>query len=148
MKEHNFKLGDRVRVVEMAISGDVVVGTIGFITAVLLYGGDVTVSVGEVGANFFYGNSGGKLELVYPNPPHKHHDLIIAWAKGAEIEAKNYFDKWEYVTVPTWRVGSTYRVKPSNIKSPKDLEVDRIEEEMRIISEKQLKLAEDLANLK
>jgi hypothetical protein len=45
--------------------------------------------------------------------PHKHKDLIIAWANGAEIE---YFDfvakEWRVTSSPWWEESSIYRVKP------------------------------------
>lgn len=45
--------------------------------------------------------------------PHKHAELIKAWADGAEIE---YFSKttleWCLITVPTWADNAEFRVKP------------------------------------
>ncbi len=46
--------------------------------------------------------------------PHKHAELIKAWADGAEIE---YFDdaynEWELVSqTPAWLSGTKYRIKP------------------------------------
>jgi hypothetical protein len=61
MKE--FKLGDKVRVLEMAIGGDVLVGTTDFITWVDSGG---SVEVGNGVYNYFLGTNGGKLELVKP----------------------------------------------------------------------------------
>ena len=152
MKEHNFKVGDKVRVVEKATHGDIEVGVEGVLTEARPFG---DVRLGRSGAGFFYGDDGGKLELVkdeYPNPPHKHRDLIIEWAKGADIEFNSLARNGKWVAcqhTPVWEVTTNYRITaPKVLKSPKDLEVYRIEEEMRIISEKQLKLAEDLANLK
>ncbi len=44
---------------------------------------------------------------------HKHCDLIIAWAEGAEIEVLQKDDhKWMKLTSPQWNIGSTYRIKP------------------------------------
>ncbi len=42
---------------------------------------------------------------------HKHADLIIAWAKGAEIQTKNYNGTWASV-VPHWYENEEYRIKP------------------------------------
>ena len=70
--------------------------------------------------------------------PHKHRDLIIAWANGAEIEAMDYTNgKWYCCHNPTW-CREDYRIKPS--KSPKQLEKERIQKEMG-------KLAKDLEEL-
>ena len=47
------------------------------------------------------------------NKPHKHKDLIIAWANGAEIE---FFDPgedaWTCVENPCWDNAIQYRIKP------------------------------------
>ena len=48
---------------------------------------------------------------------HKHADLIIAWANGAEIqkERKHFSDTpafWEDDHNPTWRKEDNYRLKP------------------------------------
>lgn len=45
--------------------------------------------------------------------PHKHAELIKAWADGAEIEWK-YYDKAEWVLCkkPVWREQVEYRIKP------------------------------------
>lgn len=48
------------------------------------------------------------------NKRHKHADLIIAWANGAEIQA--YRDgtwiDWDSPYGPTWDPGILYRIKP------------------------------------
>jgi hypothetical protein len=44
---------------------------------------------------------------------HVHHDLIVAWAKGAKIEFWNDSkDRWENSSTPQWTVSSLYRIKP------------------------------------
>lgn len=46
---------------------------------------------------------------------HKHADVIIAWANGAEIEARSSTDrKWVVTCNPTWWEDVEYRVKPVN----------------------------------
>ena len=45
--------------------------------------------------------------------PHKHAELIKAWADGAQIE--RYFeatDEWVHHKTPAWSESSVYRVKP------------------------------------
>ena len=43
--------------------------------------------------------------------PHKHAELIKAWADGAEIEV--YLDdEWRYTTSPSWANDHKYRIKP------------------------------------
>ena len=46
---------------------------------------------------------------------HKHYELIMAWANGAEIE---YLSKngngasWKYIEFPAWSEDKEYRIKP------------------------------------
>ena len=42
---------------------------------------------------------------------HKHYDLIVAWANGAEIEHLTN-DGWENINAPRWLNSATYRIKP------------------------------------
>ena len=45
--------------------------------------------------------------------PHKHRDLIIAWAFGAEIEVKLLrTNRWEETSDPSWNDEYEYRIKP------------------------------------
>jgi len=65
---------------------------------------------------------------------HPHHDLIVSWARGAEIE---FFHKelkvWKYCK-PAWNVGDQYRIKPDNSETIAKLEgkhaalLDQLEE--------------------
>ena len=43
--------------------------------------------------------------------PHKHAELIKAWADGAEIEVRDS-SEWQETTTPTWRCYFEYRIKP------------------------------------
>lgn len=44
---------------------------------------------------------------------HKHADVIVAWANGAEIEIKNDNGEWEpKVYTTTWENWREYRIKP------------------------------------
>lgn len=83
-------------------------------------------------------------EVEYPNPPHKHKDLIIAWANGADIEFwSEVCQGWKEICKPTWTEDFNYRIKP---KQPS--EIEKIEIEMRELSEKQKELADKLSKLK
>ena len=46
--------------------------------------------------------------------PHKHHDLIVAWAKGAKIQVKSAHLGWQDVLNhnPAWDEDTDYRIKP------------------------------------
>ena len=69
----------------------------------------------------------------YPNPPHKHRDLIIAWANGAKIECLGFGDTWDIVENPNWK-SDHYRIKPT--KSKQQLEIESIENEMRKLADR------------
>ncbi len=46
--------------------------------------------------------------------PHKHAELIKAWADGAEIEYFNGYqwEKWSVNASPSWYENNEYRIKP------------------------------------
>jgi hypothetical protein len=45
--------------------------------------------------------------------PHKHADIIKAWADGAKIEFWNEaICEWKDALTPTWRLNRKYRIKP------------------------------------
>ena len=47
------------------------------------------------------------------NKPHKHAELIKAWAEGAEIEwYDEYHSQYFNCTNPNWRDNTEYRIKP------------------------------------
>ena len=47
------------------------------------------------------------------NKPHKHSELIKAWANGAEIQIKrDGHAHWEDIDHPIWRTDAIYRIKP------------------------------------
>ena len=45
------------------------------------------------------------------NKPHKHAELIKAWADGAEIECFSEGD-WYQTSFPSWYEDREYRIKP------------------------------------
>lgn len=48
------------------------------------------------------------------NKPHKHAELIKAWADGAEIQWRwgHINDEWETTTTPYWQSDCEFRIKP------------------------------------
>lgn len=49
------------------------------------------------------------------NKPHKHAELIKAWADGAEIEFfSKMHNEWQQISVssPSWFIDIEYRIKP------------------------------------
>ena len=49
--------------------------------------------------------------------PHKHAEIIKAWADGADIQVY-HIDKWMDVTCPVWLEAYKYRIKPEPKKPP------------------------------
>lgn len=48
--------------------------------------------------------------------PHKHRDVIIAWANGEAIEWKSNVGTWVYVKHPDFVEHYEYRIKPKRVK--------------------------------
>lgn len=46
------------------------------------------------------------------NKPHKHAEVIKAWADGAPVQFKGQNGKWQDIAAPTWGEAYEYRVKP------------------------------------
>jgi len=47
--------------------------------------------------------------------PHKHAELIHAWADGAKIEFRwDVCDDWRRITAPRWDQTGDYRIKPES----------------------------------
>lgn len=44
--------------------------------------------------------------------PHKHAEVIKAWADGAEIQSKDASGNWRDRVYPEWSISLEYRVKP------------------------------------
>ena len=53
------------------------------------------------------------------NQPHKHKDMIIAWANGEEIEYRDpdTSSEWKPIKGPSWLPDIEYRVKPDTKES-------------------------------
>lgn len=65
---------------------------------------------------------------------HKHHDLIIAWAKGAKVQFKCKVDnKWhDVVNGYSWHDSYEYRIKPKASQK----EISELESQIKELSEK------------
>ena len=66
---------------------------------------------------------GGVPVAIYPNPPHKHRDLIIAWANGAEIGYESA-GRLSRTKNPSWDPLCTYGVIT---KTPLEIEIEKLE---------------------
>lgn len=51
------------------------------------------------------------------NKPHKHAELIKAWADGAEIEYFNTNGSWYPLAFPQWDTNIFYRIKKNTVKT-------------------------------
>lgn len=115
-----FKKGDRVRRVRL----------VAYHRGMQVGDEDVVKSVEEDGAltlrKYGDGHHAANFELVtsaYPNPPHKHAELIKAWADGAEVETDDGIGKWRVLptggSCPTFKPHHNYRMKPYNPNAEK-----------------------------
>ena len=80
-----------------------------------------------------------RFRVVDTSKHHKHHDSIVAWAKGAEIETQcPVSTRWKSVTNPCWFKTYRYRIKPT---SPTELEL--LEEKYKELGDAITKLKEN-----
>jgi hypothetical protein len=59
------------------------------------------------------------------NKPHKHAEMIKAWADGATIQIRNHGDVWYTFppgVAPIWEAVHEYRVKPQPHKWQKEMD--------------------------
>jgi len=80
----------------------------------------------------------------YPNPPHKHADIIKAWADGAEIQ-KQVLGEWVNITLPrglcpNFKSGHIYRIKPDELRA-KEIELKEAEKEVARIKAEMKRLS-------
>lgn len=71
----------------------------------------------------------------YPNPPHKHKDLIVAWLLGADIQYCDGESSWHDIEYPSWYEKEEYRIKPSEEITTKQ-EIKEIREQMEKLANK------------
>ena len=70
----------------------------------------------------------------YPNPPHKHAELIKAWADGAQIQSCSAHYDWRDTVNPSWIDGVEYRIKPE--KSEREIQIEELEKQARELADK------------
>jgi hypothetical protein len=71
--------------------------------------------------------------------PHKHYQVIMAWARGAKIQVRDYDNTWKNWNLdasPPWDERFEYRIKPEPID---------IDYKMKNMKEEALKIANELA---
>ena len=135
MSKREFKVGDRV-VFEKYCSGECYKGGAGVITHLNSRGfAKVLMNSGYQSGDL---KAEAYLELKkpqHPNPPHKHAELIKAWADGAEIQCKHWRDdRWLDLNVaPVWGEKYSYRIKPATDNTK---EISSIRKEMEELSKR------------
>tara|TARA_R110000824_G_scaffold344886_2_gene531578 strand:- start:1448 stop:1849 length:402 start_codon:yes stop_codon:yes gene_type:complete len=101
-----FKVGDKIRRKDGATfsNGKKVVTVSG------IDQGDTWLK--ETGSRVFISSlSSYELASDYPNPPHKHAEIIKAWADGAEVQLCSA-GTWYVVPYPNWGSECGYRLAP------------------------------------
>jgi hypothetical protein len=84
---------------------------------------EVHITSGGTGGGAFAGGSAPV--SAYPNPPHIHKDLIIAWANGADIEVSCGDGAFYEISNPQWLDTLEYRIKPT--KTSLQIEIEELE---------------------
>jgi len=88
------------------------------------------------------GNPRSWFKVVDANKYHKHHDLSIAWAKGAEIECQFLtFTFYGQDKNPSWFTDYKYHIKPND-----PTELEKLKAEHRAMGKTIDKLTKGLAN--
>lgn len=75
--------------------------------------GAESLAIHKLDGSYISNNVSSPNDLVNVPQRHKHADVIIAWANGAEIQYReNRCNSWESTTAPYWSERCEYRVKP------------------------------------
>ena len=93
------------------------------------------IDIGVVGTPYLHSTMYFELALPqYPNPPHKHAELIIAWAQGATIQVYDALHGWYDRKQPSWFFDDSYRIKPTKSKETlqREEEIAKIKSAMEV----------------
>ena len=74
---------------------------------------------------------------------HPHHDLIVAWARGAEIDWFDADDCRWHKAKPNWWINIKYRIRPDNSE-----EIAKAEKDLRWLENEVNDLKRKLAKLR
>ncbi len=105
------------------------------VTSISSYGRYLRVNDEEVGSYACL------FEVVDVSKYHKHRDLIIAWANGAEIQYLNLIGIWKTTKSPRWFIDRDYRIKPKETS-----ELEKLIKEHKAMGETIDKLTKELMN--
>jgi hypothetical protein len=108
------KVGDKVRVLEMATDGDVEVGTVGAITDVLSNG---VVQVGNGMCNWFLGFHGGKIELIKRQSKVYTQEMADTVEHKGKVYQIGCFYEFKDETSSYWEVGVLCDYEDGKFKS-------------------------------
>jgi hypothetical protein len=86
---------------------------------------DHYIELSEPEVHITSGGTGGVPVAAYPNPPHIHKDLIIAWANGADIEVSCGDGAFYEISNPQWLDTLEYRIKST--KTSLQIEIEELE---------------------
>lgn len=140
---NKLKVGDTVRRVKDS-AGDLPVGTI---TTVNRFITSTTIVV--EGYKGFYDTSNFELaKSKYPNPQHVHADVVIEWAKGADIEVQSkQTGRWFSASKPVFDTYMMYRVVPTTAELAAIKTQAKIDKLQAKIDRLKLKLKEQAGDL-
>ena len=115
-----FKVGDKV-IRTIDFGGELTVGYVGSVSKVH----DAVLRLEGLGGWYSENN----FELHNTNH-HPHHDVIIAWAKGAKVQSSFDGDFWCESSCPAWLLSELYRVKPEPIKTEREIRIENLKVEL------------------
>ena len=76
--------------------------------------------------------------------PRKHAEVIIAWAKGAEIEFCDAFSGWLMIETPIFSNDYDYRVKPGEVTE--DVKKELTLEDIDLLFKSMRELIDDISD--
>ena len=109
---NEFKVGDKVEVLELSVfyHGKIEVGDVATIVGFSSVRG-FGVKCNNKGESCWISKSNIRLVTTkYPNSRPKHADVIIEWAKGANIELLDCLGYWLVIENPSFSPDGEYRV--------------------------------------
>lgn len=137
-----FKVGDKVRRTSEHNSHGVYNGGV-YIVSAVRHG---WLELEGVDSKHEYPFNSSYFELVEAEDKskwHKHHDVIVAWAKGSKVQIFGAVHKeWMDCECPSFGVNRKYRIKPE--KSEAEIELEKLQEKINELQQQADKLKEKM----